>query len=250
MRFCHLSNTAGIPPSMLINEVKLKRSPCLTGGSCPQTREKDTERPLTFTLFTLKDEFVTKLTSFPMISALTIFAPMSLRSFSVIFFAGITTVLFSSASPSKLELLSVSDCGFISWPTLSFPTSCSSRGDDPLSVPCSSFFFHPPEGLELGLSLECLSLLLDSSFGSKSHVEDVTVEDDDGGRLNFPANDDLIETYQNLKRRTENCREELIFYCCYFIPSSWRDCAEKKQMQVRSFPTKTLKKLKDVVAVG
>ena len=135
-----------------------------------------------------------------MISALTIFAPMSLRSFSVIFFAGITTVLFSSASPSELELLSVSDCGFISWPTISLPASCSSRGDDPLSVPGSCFFFHPPEGLELGLSLECFSLLLDSSFGSKSHVEDVTVEDDDGGRLNFPANDDLIETYQNLKK--------------------------------------------------
>lgn len=138
-----------------------------------------------------------------MISALTIFAPMSLRSFSVIFFAGITTVLFSSSSPSELKLLSVSDCRFISWPTLSFPASCSSRGDDPLSFPVSFFFLHPPEGLELGPSLECLSLRLDSSFESKSHVDDVTVEDDDGGRLNFPANEDLKETYQNLNKITK-----------------------------------------------
>lgn len=132
---------------------------------------------------------------------------MSLRSFSVIFFSGITAVLFSSASPSELELLSVSDSVFISWPTLSFPASCFSRGDDPLSFPVSCFFLHPPEGLELGLSLECVTLGRVSSFESKFHVDDVTVEDDDGGRLNFPANDDLKKHHKTLTEMNENFSE-------------------------------------------
>lgn len=92
------------------------------------------------------------LTSFPMISALTIFAPMSFKSFSVIFFAGITTGFFSSTSSSELELMSVSGSSFTSGTDSLSSVRFTSGGGDPFSVPISAFFLHPPEELELGLS--------------------------------------------------------------------------------------------------
>ena len=114
---------------------------------------------------------------------------MSFRSFSVIFFAGITTLSFSSSSASELELLSDSDSSFLSCVNSSLLSVSTSSDEELFSGPVSGFFLHPPEGLGAGLSLEWLTRLLDSSLTSKSQVDDVTV--DDVGRLNLPANEDL-----------------------------------------------------------
>lgn len=55
------------------------------------------------------------------------------------------------------------------------------------------FFFYLLEGLEFGLLLECVMLGWDFFFELKFYVDDVIVEDDDGGCLNFLVNDDLKE---------------------------------------------------------
>ena len=128
-------------------------------------------------------------TSFPMISAFTILAPISFKSASVIFFAGMTTsfLFFSSSSASELELLSVPESSLPSSVFCSLFVLSASRAEELSTVPVSTFFLHPPDGLETDLS----SLLRGTSFGSKSHVDDVTVDVDEAGRLNLPANEEL-----------------------------------------------------------